>query len=818
MARKKHTASKYDSRIISVVFMFLIGMFILIAPFCRGLFFRKEYIPAVAFISIVFSVFMVMKIKDKSYKIISTYLDISALLIPAAYLISFFFAANARDAFDMFLLYCSYYMLYKLVSTLSEENEKFKNIFINLIIASTFLLSFTSMLHISGIMTFKGAFIGKRLYGLYQYANTSASVLGVGIILSLNRIMNDEITRTSVIYQLILTSLISSFLFTLSRGGYLVLAFVLLLNFFLVKAKAKAKMLMGLFISFLSNSVLIYKFYKIPEDTLSKVWSYYLISIIASALILYAIYLVGKRIKIVLSDKVINLSIAGIAVLMAISVVFLFTVKEPIEYKVVNKQATGQSWENRDFGINELKKSSEYTFEFDVLASVESPNSYGVKIVSQNKSNKQTILLSHFDSVGPEFVRKSFTFTTLDDTERIVVKLYNYEGGSYTVYKNLTFKDSRGKTVIKMEKLKYVPDAIVNRLGNISLETKNASLRIIFVLDGLRIIKDYPIVGAGGGAWRNLYRQYQSIPYDTTEVHNFYVQYGTEVGIAGLAVLIGLLALLVLSIIKSIKTHSQYLFVYFAAMLLFIHSLIDFNLSLAAVWYILWMLIGIINSDGFAPPVEKFPQKKAGILVLILSIMVCLASSSIYYGIRLGSQGALVYNKNKDMDRAIELYEKAIKFDKYNGVYRMDMAQMLNIKLKDTKERKYYDSILEQISLARKYEPYNHKYTPTICNLYLALGKLEEASALASKKLKDEPLIEQSYFIVIDVNYQIADYYLKGDNIKEAEPYLEKVLEAEDILEDINSDLDKPLKLSEKHTQKVQDVKRVMNLIKGDAE
>ncbi len=84
-------------------------------------------------------------------------MDISVLLIQAAYLISFFFAANAKDAFDTFLLYCSSFMVYKVVSELSFRNERYKNIFIDVIIFSAFLLSFTFMLHIGGFISIKGA-------------------------------------------------------------------------------------------------------------------------------------------------------------------------------------------------------------------------------------------------------------------------------------------------------------------------------------------------------------------------------------------------------------------------------------------------------------------------------------------------------------------------------------------------------------------------------------------------------------------------------------------------------------------------------------
>ncbi len=816
MTKKAFNIINRNNHTVNAIFVFLIVTFVLIIPFYRGLFFRINYIPAICFVSIIFIAYMVYELRDKAYRPLNTYMDISVLLIAAAYLVSFFFAANAKDAFDILLLYSSYFMLYKLTSDLSVKNEKYKNIFINVIIASTFILSFTSMLHIAGIVDIKGAFIGKRLYGLYQYANTTASVLGVGIILSLNKLINEENTKTKAIYQMILTTLIAPFVFTLSRGGYLALAVVLLLNFILVKAKAKVKLLLGLFVSFLSSSILIYKFYILAEEVLSVIWVYYLISIITSALIIYVIYFIKNQIKPKFSDKAIKMVLITMAVIFVGAVVFVFTVKEPIEYRVEHLASEEKSRKYNGINLYELEPDSKYTVEFDVKASLESPYSYGIIIRSIDDTNEPTEIFRQFGPTGSEFAQKSFDFTTLEDTERVVIILYNYESGSYTIYKNVVVKDTKDIVVKRMEKLKYVPVVIANRLAGINLQTKNVSLRVYFAKDGLKIIKDYPIAGAGGGAWKNLYRQYQSIPYSTTEVHNFYVQYGTEVGIIGFAALIGLLSLLVISMIKSFRAGSPHLHVYLAAMLLLIHSNIDFNLSLAAVGYMLWMLIGIINSDKNTPLIVKFPPKIIGALALALSLVILLLSSSIYYGLNLGSQGAAIVKEKKETEKAIEYYEKASKFDRYNAAYRFDLAQIMNNQLRKTKDKKYYDEFMEEVSLIRKYEPYNHQYTPTICSMYLAIGKLEEASTLAEVKLQDEPLLEHSYMMKIDVNYQISNYYLQNKKVKEAIPFLERVIDAKDKLEEINTKLKEPLKLTGDYTKKLEAASRTLEMIKAD--
>jgi len=795
MSTKKYAAKIYKNRAIYNIFVILLSAFMLIIPFYKGLFFRTEYLSAIAFISIVFAAFMTIKLKDKSYKIINMYLDMSVLLIPAAYLVSFFFAVNAKDGFDSLLLYCSYFMLYKLVSNLSEENEEYKNIFIDLIIVSTFMLSFTAMLNIAGIINLNGVIVEKRLFGLYQYANTSASVLGVGIILSLNKLINHTDMKRIVIYQMTLTALISSFIFTLSRGGYLVLAGVLLLNFLLIKAKEKLRFLLSLFISFLSSSILIFKFYSLAEDRLADILIQYLISIVVSAVFVFVIYSLKNRIKLKVSDKSINTAIIAMALTFIAIAVFLFSVKEPIEYRIEHLASEEESGKYEDIYLYDLEPDSQYTVEFNVKSSFESPLSYGILIRSYSNTNAEIDILKHVEPTGSEFTHKSFEFTTFKDTEKILILLYNYKTDSYTVYKDVVIKDSKDIIVKKMEKLKYIPSFIADRLTDINLKTQNASLRICFMKDGLKIIRDYPIAGAGGGAWRNLYRQYQSMPYNTTEVHNFYVQYGTEVGIIGLVILAGLIILLVMSMIKTIKLGSEYLYVYIAAILLILHSMIDFNLSLAAVGYILWMLIGLINSDKNTPLIEKAQHRYMLVTALVLALAVCFLSSTMRYGIKLGAQAAITSQANMDVNTTIGLYEKAASLDRYNAIYRIDLAQILNKQLRETNDGKYYDEIMEQISLIRKYEPYNHQYTATVCNILISIGKFEEVSKLADMIVADEPLVIRSYAIKINANFEITKYYARNNNMQAAVPYLERIVDAKEQLDRINEKLDAPLVL-----------------------
>lgn len=708
LAESDRRAAETHNKTVNLVFAALISVFMLIIPFYRGLFFRADYIIAIIFVSLTFTLYLLYKLRTSTFKLIDTYMDIAVLAIPLVYIISFFFAANAKEAFDAVLIYSSYFMLFKITHSLSKQ-DKIKDIFIHIIIASTFLLSFTFILHIMNIHSFAGIFVSKRLFGLYQYPNTTASVLGAGIVLTINNLINADNLKPKLLYQIIFTALISSFIFTISRGGYLVLAGVLVLNFLFIDANSKLKFILSILISFISNSLFIYKFYTIVETEPKAVGAHYFISIIISAALVYLLYFIKNKLNIKLSHKRINIILLSFFAAVLLIIVFLFITKD--------------------------------------------------------------IIL-----------------------------------------------------------LRFIPEAIANRLRGISFSTKNVSLRIYFSRDGLKILKDYPIFGAGGGAWKNLYRQYQSIPYNTTETHNFYVQYATETGILGLAALSAVLIFLSKGMYRSIRDKSSCLYIYLAAILILAHSALDFNLSLQAVGYLLWMIIGILNSHEGIKTVSKPDYKYAKILILLLSVTVLFASVSVVYGVRLGLKAVDESEENKDIERSTALFEKAVKFDRYNTVYRLNLAKIMNNQLRLTKDKKYFDDFMKQLNMIKKYAPYNYDDSVTICNMLFAIGRIEEASDLADERVLDNPMVLASYYMKIDINYQIAKYYLEKEEIKKAMPYLEKVLEAEKQMEAVNEKIryvaEKSkiieqvefLELEMDFPEKVEAALRTLNMIKEDIE
>ncbi|MEA4963990.1 O-antigen ligase family protein, partial [Lutispora sp.] len=498
--------------------------------------------------------------------------------------------------------------------------------------------------------------------------------------------------------------------------------------------------------------------------------------------------------------KKINTMLIIIILIFIAAMVFLLSVKEPMEYRIEHMNGEEKTWKYTAKYIDNLEADSLYSLEFDVKSSLENPYSYGVIIRSYNTKDEPQEVYRDFKSVGSEYEHKQAEFKTLDDTDRILLLFYNYETDSYTAYKDIVIKDSTRNIVNKIERFKYIPDVIANRLMNINLKTENASLRIHFTNDGLKLFKDHALLGAGGGAWKNLYRQYQSLPYNTTEAHNFYIQYAVEVGLLGLFVLATLLVQLAIGLVKSIKNKSNYLPIYLAVLLILLHSTIDFNLSLSAAAYILWVLIGVSATDSSIIRLKMEKTRIPAIGLLIASIIIVLMSSSIYYGIKTGDKAAKLIKADKD--KAIAMYEKAMRLDRFNAAYRIDYAQIISNKFRSTKDVKDYNNVLEQIGKINKHEPYNSIYTSTVINLMLSNGLIDEAVSLTNIKVQKEPMVAQWYIQKIEVNYEIAKYLLSNNQQTKAIPYLENMIEVKEEYEKANARALKPIKLPQDYDMK----------------
>src|SRR5690606_25109067 len=155
-----------------------------------------------------------------------------------------------------------------------------------------------------------------------------------------------------------------------------------------------------------------------------------------------------------------------------------------------------------------------------------------------------------------------------------------------------------------------LPGNIGERLENINFQQHSVLERLTFYKDALKVVRDYPVIGAGGGAWAALYEKYQNNPYLSRQAHSFVMQYLVEVGILGFAVFMAFILFIFYKYIKgyirSSEEQRESHFIYFILVFsLFIHSLMDFNMS-----YIYIGIIVFLGLAGMAAAMDNEPVKR----------------------------------------------------------------------------------------------------------------------------------------------------------------------------------------------------------------
>ena len=301
-----------------------------------------------------------------------------------------------------------------------------------------------------------------------------------------------------------------------------------------------------------------------------------------------------------------------------------------------------------------------------------------------------------------------------------------------------------GVLLLKTSLIAWLPDNIEQRVASINFAQHSVLERFSFYADALRISRDYPVFGAGGGAWGALYDQYQSYPYGSSQVHNFILQHLVEYGWTGLLALIAILALVltgyVIHQLRRGMDESSFVFFIFAVSLL-AHSLIDFNMSYVTIGAVVYFSLGVLAQHL---PGWKFrrEQKAANMYAFALPVLLVpvLFSSIQAY------DGYLSYRKVVELldgpqPKANELLKTANqamlrgKHHVYIRLYFQIQQQLYA----QTQDPAYLSGSREAVELMEKYEPRRLDTFVSRYKLFMTEGKTDEAVRQLVRGTKQYP-------------------------------------------------------------------------------
>ncbi|KPU27371.1 hypothetical protein TR13x_04635 [Caloranaerobacter sp. TR13] len=802
ISKNTHKLKLANINVENIVF---IGLCILLfyPPFFRGLYFEKELLPTHIFSFTLALIWLISKFKDKEYDLVKTPIDIAAIGVVFMYFISIFYGVNTRLAIGEFLKYANYFLIFLLVRDLmyTEKRQKW---LLNVLVISGVIVAIIGIGSAIGTWNYNGAYVGNRISSTLQYPNALASYLGALFIVTIGLITIQQKRLYKAVYGIFSNILLFAFILTYSRGMWLILPFILLLFIITIPNKRKLETLIYIFANIAVSIPLAFVFSQKIEEKSYILWIIFISSLLLMGILTYLISLIDYKLREVSVKKLI-IALGIVIVIFSSAVIYIINTTTSL---TLANNTTQNTWTSIARKVEEVQPNTEYELliKYKGVNKNDKPFAGRVRVYSINTEGKLEKLefLNISDYTKEE---ASMQFTTLENTEGVKIIFENYYAGTSITFYEVKVVDSKTKEIIKNIKLKYkyIPESIVSRLESISLKESSAQGRIVFYKDAFKIIKDYFIFGTGGGGWVTLYQKYQSYMYWTTQAHNYFLQMWIEIGLIGLLIFISFLCFITYYIYKKFKsedTDNKKILIaslYVSILSIFVHAFMDFDLSLSALTFVLWALIGMLVNGIKVDKVFDVKNKNEilKIVYVVGLIFLILSSSSLYMG-HVYAQKALTANKDKNIDAAIKYFEKASTFDSFKPEYKSDLATFYKVKYKITKDKNYITKAEMQIERVLQLAKYSSRFKAIGASFYMGIGQIEKGLDLIDESVKLQPMRTENYLQKCDAYLTVFYYYAnQKKDLDKAKVIIERAYKVKEQINEINKRALKPLHYNE---------------------
>lgn len=337
--------------------------------------------------------------------------------------------------------------------------------------------------------------------------------------------------------------------------------------------------------------------------------------------------------------------------------------------------------------------------------------------------------------------------------------------------------------------IRVTPHGLVERIASISLRDQNVLERLQFAEDALKIVRDHPVLGTGGGGFAAIYQAYQEFGYISSQVHNQFIQTMVETGIAGFLIYLALWGVAIYGTVRSARTsddETRLLLVGIIVSMLVLgaHSSIDFNLSLSAVSLVLWMLWGLGNSvnrefvRSRLPPSQRRGRKPLGFALanVLGAILVFVFAGLLLAGAKHGEAAAKSFGAS-DFAGAATKYRRAIIEDPFTASFRLDLGRIELILATIKHDQGLAQAAKRDMQKALALDSANPDLRALYGTAALQLGLLEEGVRSFEQALRLQPFRSQRYEQLADVYVRVALAYDERGEYDSARTVLTKAVQ-----------------------------------------
>lgn len=801
-----------------VIMLVVIALLVFIGPFQRGLFFPRELLQTQIVVFGLLIVWGLFRVFKKDSRLIETPLDICLIVLLAAYFVSFFVAVHKRDALEELFKIGLYLVVYLVTLDICRhwrfplrkahvEKESSEdgsgvppglNIVLHLLLIAATVITIASFGVPAGHWDFVGAYAGNRIASPIGYANTAAAYFMAAYLLSLG--LAPLAGRWNKVFYLAPAVLmLMGVVLTFSRGAWLLLPPLGLLLIITVSPGQRLRSFLYLAVTGLAGvpaALLVDPVFR--SDVPVQGWIYIAVAVIFVLLLglLVELYLSQTR-KLRISIAVSSLALVSAAVIIGVIIPTLGPVH--LERPV---QETAQTESYRQV-ISDIEPGETYQLSLQVKAEeklhpdgIQPDYAWGIRVLGGLPDFRDEELLNYRGSATDGWENKEFTFRTAEEATRLDIRIYNRYPGTSVTARSVKLSTAVSEQELRFTLSRILPESYFNRIYSYSRD-RNLDRRFELFEDAVKVIQDYPVLGAGGGAWEAVYRAYQDQVYHSTEVHNHYLQVWIEAGIFGFLAFLGMWVSFAAAFIRNcIKGRaSPVKWQYWSATFLpvaalGVHSAIDWNFSMAAVGIFLFILLGAGRSldqvqwfkrlsDGGNKPVKG---TIIGVVALIVGLFLTIYSTVLLYGLDAtwGSQRLM---ERGNISRAMTEMDRAIRLDPF----RAENYHNLSVLIEDRGERMQVPADPEVIfylaERAYEMEPYNPSYFVRYGDLLISHVDVDQGLSQIDRMMEMRPHSENSYVRPANSRLQLVQYFVDTGNRAIAEKYGREIIELEQKME-----------------------------------
>ncbi|NLO75456.1 MAG: O-antigen ligase family protein [Clostridia bacterium] len=262
---------------------------------------------------------------------------------------------------------------------------------------------------------------------------------------------------------------------------------------------------------------------------------------------------------------------------------------------------------------------------------------------------------------------------------------------------------------------------IVHRL-NIVLDLNNTSVqeRVDCYRDTVKIMQHNNFLGRGGGAWKIQNPMLRSYYYWSVEPHSHFCQTGVEIGIIGLGLFIGVFVFVTFYLFKERKDAETWT-LGIAFLFIYLHSLLDFDLSFGFMALVAWILLGLFNhkvknAGGVCKKLKISKSAGQWFLLLYFLLLIPLTLSFCFSG---------TVGEKDEYDKVRSRLEKAIILYPLNAENYVSLGKAHYRAYFQTQDPQYLVKAVEMSNRALEKGYHNYFWFVSKVNYLMLQGELE---------------------------------------------------------------------------------------------